>query len=292
MFCKCIIWHDRSAVLFQKSFYQLCQIAKVKQILSRPDLEKWIHVFITARLDYCNGLYAGISQTSLARLQLVQNSAARLLTQTRRRRHITPILASLHWLPVHFKSVGRGVGPRGGRTTWLQREDLGSDERQWSPDHAGEGGLVETGGDWWGIWKTAGAGLVRQWSTGVHGDPGAEKQVISSHRVTQGTQRSQGLDASHHRVNCNDLAKSVWRVGVFQQRVWLLTSGRCIHAHTHPIKLWQCPPPTVFSRWAIWSPLIRAGSIIKEHGTQERSSGPYPSLSTKYWRPSCNVLSM
>ena len=91
----------------QKSYYQLRQIAKVKPILLRPDLEKLIHAFITTRLDYCNSLYIGISQTSLARLQLVQNSAARLLTQTRRREHIDPILASLHWLPVfhriHFK---------------------------------------------------------------------------------------------------------------------------------------------------------------------------------------------
>ena len=40
----------------QKSFYQLRQIAKVKPILSRPDLEKLIHAFITTRLDYCNSL--------------------------------------------------------------------------------------------------------------------------------------------------------------------------------------------------------------------------------------------
>nr|XP_061839065.1 uncharacterized protein LOC133621161 isoform X1 [Nerophis lumbriciformis]XP_061839075.1 uncharacterized protein LOC133621161 isoform X1 [Nerophis lumbriciformis] len=87
----------------QKSFYQLRQIAKVKPLLSRHDLEKLIHAFISTRLDYCNALYVGISQASLARLQLVQNSAARLLTQTRRREHITPILASLHWLPVRYR---------------------------------------------------------------------------------------------------------------------------------------------------------------------------------------------
>ncbi|XP_061735347.1 discoidin, CUB and LCCL domain-containing protein 2 isoform X1 [Nerophis ophidion] len=86
----------------QKSFYQSRQIAKVKPLLSGHDLEKLIHAFISNGLDYCNALYVGISQASLARLQLVQNSAARLLTQTRRREHITPILASLHWLPVRY----------------------------------------------------------------------------------------------------------------------------------------------------------------------------------------------
>ncbi len=36
-------------------------------------------------------------------LQLVQNTAARLLTRSTKRDHITPILASLHWLPSHFR---------------------------------------------------------------------------------------------------------------------------------------------------------------------------------------------
>jgi len=34
------------------------------------------------------------------RLQSVQNAAARLVTGTRRRDHITPVFRQLHWLPV------------------------------------------------------------------------------------------------------------------------------------------------------------------------------------------------
>ena len=41
--------------------------------------------------------------TSLSRLQLVQNAAFRLLTNTNRRVHITPVLNSLHWLPVLYR---------------------------------------------------------------------------------------------------------------------------------------------------------------------------------------------
>ena len=62
-----------------------------------------IHAFISSRLDYCNSLLSGIDQSSLRRLQLVQNAAARLLTGTKKREHITPVLAALHWLPVHFR---------------------------------------------------------------------------------------------------------------------------------------------------------------------------------------------
>jgi hypothetical protein len=34
---------------------------------------------------------------------MVQNAAARMLTGTKKREHITPVLAQLHWLPVKFK---------------------------------------------------------------------------------------------------------------------------------------------------------------------------------------------
>ncbi len=87
----------------QSCFAQLRQLTKIKSFLSLADLEKVIHAFISSRLDYCNALYSGISKRNLQRLQLIQNAAARLLTRTKKRDHITPILAGLHWLPVSFR---------------------------------------------------------------------------------------------------------------------------------------------------------------------------------------------
>ena len=72
----------------------------------RPFDLLWItlnYAFVTSRLDYCNALYVGMDQASIKRLQLVQNAAARLLTGHKKRDHITPILASLHWLPIRFR---------------------------------------------------------------------------------------------------------------------------------------------------------------------------------------------
>ena len=80
------------------------QLAKIKPVLQRQHFETVIHAFVTTRLDYCNALYMGVSASSIARLQLVQNAAARLLTGTSKYEHISPILASLHWLSVHFRS--------------------------------------------------------------------------------------------------------------------------------------------------------------------------------------------
>ena len=55
---------------------------------------------IGSRLNYCNALLAGMSEQNLNKLQRVQNSLARVVTGTRRRDHIIPVLADLHWLPV------------------------------------------------------------------------------------------------------------------------------------------------------------------------------------------------
>ncbi len=61
-------------------------------MLSFSDLEKVVHSFTSSHLDYCNALYQGVSQASPSRLQLVQNSAARLLSNTKKRDHIAPVL--------------------------------------------------------------------------------------------------------------------------------------------------------------------------------------------------------
>ena len=53
-----------------------------------------------AKLDYCNSLYSGISQVNLNKLQRIQNSLARVITNTSKYQHITPILKKLHWLPI------------------------------------------------------------------------------------------------------------------------------------------------------------------------------------------------
>ena len=71
--------------------------------MSAQDAEKLVHAFITSRIDYCNALLSGCPAASIRSLQLVQNAAARMLTRTRKSSHITPVLRSLHWLPVEHR---------------------------------------------------------------------------------------------------------------------------------------------------------------------------------------------
>ncbi|XP_038561846.1 tumor protein p53-inducible protein 11b isoform X1 [Micropterus salmoides] len=86
-----------------KTFFYLRNIAKLRPTLTPADAEKLVHAFVSSRLDYCNALLTGIPEKSLQKLQYIQNSAARILLKVRKHDHITPILKSLHWLPVSLR---------------------------------------------------------------------------------------------------------------------------------------------------------------------------------------------
>ena len=87
----------------QSAYRQLYCIAKLRQYMDRISLECIVHAFITTRLDYCNAILSGANQNTKKKLQRVQNAAARVLTGTKRREHITPVLRQLHWLPVEVR---------------------------------------------------------------------------------------------------------------------------------------------------------------------------------------------
>ncbi len=84
----------------KSAYYHLKNIARIRSFVSSQDLEKLVHAFITSRVDYCSGL---LPKKSVRQLQLIKNTAARILTRTRTSEPLTPVLRSLHWLPVTFR---------------------------------------------------------------------------------------------------------------------------------------------------------------------------------------------
>ncbi len=84
------------------AFFHLRNIAKLRNMLTVSDAEKLVHAFMTSRLDYCNALLGGPA-SSINKLQIVQNAAARILTRSRKYDNITPILQSLQWLLIKFR---------------------------------------------------------------------------------------------------------------------------------------------------------------------------------------------
>ena len=85
------------------AFYHLYNLRKIRKFLDNESIRTLVNALITSRLDYCNSLLFGAPVTHLLKLQRVQNTAARLICNTSRFDHITPILIHLHWLPVKFR---------------------------------------------------------------------------------------------------------------------------------------------------------------------------------------------
>ncbi len=100
---QCLKFDKQINEVISSRFFQLRLLSKMTSFLSVKTLEIANHALITTRLDYCNSLYLCISKSSIARLQLVQNAAAKFLKRQRKFDHVTPILKSLHWFSVHFR---------------------------------------------------------------------------------------------------------------------------------------------------------------------------------------------
>jgi len=89
-----------SCIICRSGYFQLRQLRPVARSLIADAAKTIVHAFVACRLDYCNSLLHGITDSLFRRLQSIQNAAACLITGTRRRDHVTPVLRDLHWLPV------------------------------------------------------------------------------------------------------------------------------------------------------------------------------------------------
>ena len=83
-------------------YAQLNNIGKVRKYLDHQSAEKLIHALAHSHSDYCDALLIGLPKYLIEKLQMVQNTAARVLCRIGKYDHITPTLKSLHWLSVEF----------------------------------------------------------------------------------------------------------------------------------------------------------------------------------------------
>ena len=84
----------------KSSVIHIRNLSRIKKCVDNSSLECLVHAFITTKLDYCNSLLCGAPSTLINKLQRIQNIVARIISGHGRYEHITPVLKSLHWLPV------------------------------------------------------------------------------------------------------------------------------------------------------------------------------------------------
>ena len=81
-------------------YYHLSNIGAIRNSLDKASAEKLLHAFVTSKLDFCNALLAFLPAGLIAKLQRLQNAAARLVSRTAKSEHVTSVQRELHWLPV------------------------------------------------------------------------------------------------------------------------------------------------------------------------------------------------
>ena len=83
-------------------FVGLRDFRRIRRTLKKSTAVNVANALVSSRLDYCNSLFRSLSCRDLKKLQCVQNSLVRIVTRMPKysRAHITPVLKSLHWLPI------------------------------------------------------------------------------------------------------------------------------------------------------------------------------------------------
>ena len=93
------------AAICRSCSVSLRDFRRIRRHLPKTVAVSVANALVSSRLDYCNSLFRSLSSLDLRRLQCIQNSAARIVTNISKYDHISPVLNSLHWLPVKYRCI-------------------------------------------------------------------------------------------------------------------------------------------------------------------------------------------
>ena len=84
-------------------YFQLHKISQIRKYLTENATADIVRSLVLSKLDYCNSILYGLPDHLIQRLQLVMNSAARLVFRRRKNDSVSELMIRLHWLPVKYR---------------------------------------------------------------------------------------------------------------------------------------------------------------------------------------------
>ena len=125
--------------------FNLQKIRQIRLDLTMDACRTIVFGLVTSHLDYANALYIGLPDCDLAKLQHVQNTAAKLVLNKSKYDSATQVLKELHWLPIKFRIIHKiltlaYISLKGGAPKYLQellqKQQPGRDSLRSSNDPA------------------------------------------------------------------------------------------------------------------------------------------------------------
>ena len=95
-----IPWFAKVTEVVQSCNNHIRALRHIRPLLTFDAANVVGHSIVSSRLDYANALLYGTSAANIHRLQVVQNSLARVICQASRSASATELRQQLHWLPV------------------------------------------------------------------------------------------------------------------------------------------------------------------------------------------------
>ena len=95
-----LTFHAHITKLTKDCFFHIKDLWKIRSSIDFKTAVMIGTALVQSKLDYCNSLWLNLPAYELDRLQFIQNSVARAITQSSKFTHVTPTLKSLHWLKV------------------------------------------------------------------------------------------------------------------------------------------------------------------------------------------------
>ena len=91
-FDRTLCMQKQASAITKSCYFQIRNIGRIRLYITEDTCKTLVCSLVTSGLDYGNVLLYGVNTNIISKLQRVQNTAARLITRSKKHDHFTPVL--------------------------------------------------------------------------------------------------------------------------------------------------------------------------------------------------------